>query len=438
MTSTFTPNADQEAAAEQFFRFLMSDDKEFRLSGGGGTGKTSLMQHIMKNVVPEYASACKLLGQTPVDYTIVLTATTNQATEVLYERTKYPAQTIHSFMNLKVKEDFKTGETRCERTDNWVVHTRTLLFIDEASMIDAALYKFIQQGTDKTCKIVYLGDMYQLAPVKEKLSMVYREKTNTAELLTPVRNASQPALVNLCNQMRRNVDELTFPDIQPVPGVIEYLDDSQAQQFLDRTFPDPNVDCRVLAYSNARVVEYNQYIRALRGLPSGYCAGEELVVASAYAEGNQVLRVQQQVTVTANLCGQYVERFFDGEIEMDVYRIRIKTRGGLSLDVRQPVFPEHLKEVKNYLARTKAWRKLYTLKNKFPDLRPRDASTVYKAQGSTFESVFLDLTNIGKCTDNTQIARMLYVGVTRPTTRLYLYGSLPARLRVKQASLQTA
>lgn len=104
MTSTFTPNADQEAAAEQFFRFLMSDDKEFRLSGGGGTGKTSLMQHIMKNVVPEYASACKLLGQTPVDYTIVLTATTNQATEVLYERTKYPAQTIHSFMNLKVKE----------------------------------------------------------------------------------------------------------------------------------------------------------------------------------------------------------------------------------------------------------------------------------------------------------------------------------------------
>jgi hypothetical protein len=45
--------------------------------------------------------------------------------------------------------------------------------------------------------------------------------------------------------------------------------------------------------------------------------------------------------------------------------------------------------------------------------------------------VFLDLGNIGKCTDDDQVARMLYVGASRATTRLVLYGQLPARFARK-------
>lgn len=132
-------------------------------------------------------------------------------------------------------------------------------------MIDGALYDYLHRGTDGTCKIIYLGDRCQMAPVFEKISPVYRNQKHTAELLTPVRNAGQPALMALCDQLRRNVDTLNFHSIAPVPGVIDYLDDAQARAFIDSTFATETSAARVLCYTNARVTEYNEYIRDLRG-----------------------------------------------------------------------------------------------------------------------------------------------------------------------------
>jgi ATP-dependent exoDNAse (exonuclease V) alpha subunit len=93
-----------------------------------------------------------------------------------------------------------------------------------------------------------------------------------------------------------------------------------------------------------------------------------------------------------------------------------------------PVDPARIHQLKNYYRSQKRWNLVYQIENSYPDLRQRDASTVYKAQGSTFDEVFLDLTDIGSSTQNDQIARMLYVGASRATTRLVLFGKLPNRL----------
>ena len=63
------------------------------------------------------------------------------------------------------------------------------------------------------------------------------------------------------------------------------------------------------------------------------------------------------------------------------------------------------------------------------DLRPRNACTVYKAQGSTYREVFVDLTDIGDCRNPSQAARMLYVACTRPTHNIKFIGNLPARFK---------
>jgi len=431
-----TLNQGQQAAAQAVFQFLISKDKEFSISGPAGVGKTHLMKHIMKTVLQSYQDTCKLLGIPAVDYEIALTATTNKAAEVLAQSTGFPAQTIHSFLKLKVYDDFKTGQTKCEPTKDAAIKSHKLIFVDEASMVDKLLHKWLHHFTDSSCKIIYLGDHCQLAPVMEDLSLVYKEPKPQAFLTEPMRNAGQPALVDLCSRLRQTVETGKFFQIDPVPGVIEYLDPARAQVFVDTTFKDEDADSRILCYTNKKVKEYNSYIRQLRGHPEQFSPGEILINNTGIQVAKTFLRVEQELKVHS--VGSDIERVViddrDPNAILDVYAIEVGDKtGGSYLSIKVPVDIEHFHQLTRYYARQKDWAKHFKLKNNYPDLRPRDGATVYKAQGSTYDSVLLDLTDIGSCTMNDQLARMLYVGASRAKSKVYLYGSLPARL-FKQAA----
>lgn len=427
-----TLNQGQEAAAQAVFQFLLSpSEKEFSISGPAGVGKTHLMKHIMSTLLPRYQDACKLLGVPAIDYELALTATTNKAAEVLAQATGFPAQTIHSFLKLRVYDDFKTGQTKCEPTKDFSVKTKKLIFVDEASMVDRLLHKYLHSGTDSSCKIIYLGDHCQLAPVMEDLSLVYKEAKPTAHLTEPMRNAGQPALVDLCSKLRDTVETGKFFQIDPVPGVIEYLDQAQASAYVDHTFQVEDANSRILCYTNNRVKDYNGYIRQLRGHPERFSPGEILINNTGIQVGKTFLRVEQELVVHEVDPGtrNFVIDENDPNATLQVYSIQIGDKRGstlLRLDV--PVDMVHFRELSKYYARQKWWSQHYKLKNGFPDLRPRDSATVYKAQGSSYDTVLLDLSDLGKCTQNDQLARMLYVGASRARSKVYLYGSLPARL----------
>lgn len=430
-----TLNQDQEKAAQAFFQFLFSEEKEFSISGPAGTGKTFLMDHLINTTMKEYQDAAKLLGLPDNRWEVALTATTNKAAEVLSKATSRNASTIHSFLGLKVKDNYKTGVSDVVKTDQWTVHGRKLIFVDEASMIDSKLYRLILEGTDKTCKIVYLGDHCQMAPVFEKISPIYSQPKFIVGLTQPMRNAGQPALVSLCSQLRNTVETLAFDQIAPVPGVVDYLDANQAEQFLNSTFVSETPNCRVLCYTNERVQSYNQYIRNLRGHSEKLSKGERVICNSAIVIGSGILRAEQEFTVleASTLIEDDVIDPKDPGAVLQTYKVDLLPVGSTkSLLLRVPVNPDHYKQLMQFYARQKRWEKFYHL-NSYPDLRPKDAATVYKAQGSTYHTVFLDLANIGSCTQAEQLARMLYVGASRATDRLVLFGDLPARLFQKAA-----
>lgn len=425
----FTPNQDQQVAADEIFQFLLSDRKEHRLSGPGGVGKTYLMNHVMNDLLPLYDSTCALMAIPAVNYSIALTATTNKAAEVLQLTTGFPAETIHSFMNLTVKDDYSTGKTKITRTTNWIVHSKKLIFIDEASMLDSVLLRHILEGTDKTCKIIYVGDHCQLAPVFESVSPVYLDtSTSFSELRQPMRNAGQPALINLCNQLRNTVETGVFRPMAEVPGVIDYIDDAQAQNLIDTEFLHENNPHRILGYTNRKVQEYNEYIRGIRGYSDMFETGENLINNTGFSIGSTMLRPEEPILVTsADHTTEIMHTQGGGQIPYYTIKIAREKSPHSSMAVKIPVDPEHLLEVQKYYASQKQWADYFNLKNSFPDLRQKDAATVYKAQGSTYESVLIDLANIGTCNKYEQVARMLYVAVSRPTTRIYFYGNLPTK-----------
>lgn len=418
----FTPNVGQTLSSEAFFEFLFSDRKEFIISGSAGVGKTSLMGYIIDTIIPRYQEMCKLIGIKANYDSVVMTATTNKAAEVLANATHRPTQTIHSFMNLKMREDFATGETHITRTTNWRIHQNKIIFIDECSMIDRDLYQHIMDST-MNCKLVYVGDHNQLAPVRELISPVYNHGAPFYELTEQMRNNAQPALMAICDQLRETVASGIFKPIFIEPNVIDLLDGTQMQNTIDQYFINQTLNTRILAYTNKRVIEYNSHIRSIRNLSDSYQTGELLVNNSAVKLGPNMLSVEANIEVLDNLGADQVK--VDNEVNLDVDVINFKTSiGDTYKDIKIPTDMDHFNKLIKHYSKNKNWERMFFLKTNFPDLRPRDAATVHKSQGSTYDTVFIDLANISTCNIPNQVARMLYVAFSRARNRVFLYGNL--------------
>lgn len=422
-------NAGQTAAAQAFAEFMFSPEKELAITGPGGTGKTHMMQHIIDVEIPQYHQACKLMGIEPLFTDVAVTATTNKAAAVLARATGRPAQTIQSFLNLKVEDDYSTGRSVLTKTRNWKVHERYVIFVDEASMIDTPLYNLIHAGT-LGCKIVYLGDHCQLAPVKERISPVFRgDKIPMLHLTEPMRNAGQPALVDVCNHLRDCVENLKLPEIQIVPGVIDHLDDEQMSAEVDKQFINPTDDHRIVAYTNQRVIDYNDHIRGVRNLPATPCVGDILTVNSGIKLKGHYLYAEQELEVVyvGATSQQVIYPGTPNEMTLDLLQISVLL-DGLDVSIIVPADVDHFRRCQKYIAKLKDWSTYYDLKNAYPDLRHSDAGTVYKAQGSTYSTTFVDLTDISTCTNFEQALRMLYVALSRSKERVVLYGNLAPRI----------
>jgi len=423
----------QQAAADAFFNFLFTSDPYFVISGTAGVGKTFLMSHIADSVMEDYETACKLLGREKIYHSAVFTALTNKAADVLEQSLHVPVPTIHSFTRLVVKQDYKTGKTHLKKRQDWAKRTNLIVFIDECSMIDSQLFDLLQE-TFENCKIVFVGDHAQMSPVDEALSPIYRhvDNGNFVTLTEPVRNAHVPELVTLCSQFRTTVETGEFRPIKPVPGIIEYLTDAAMEQKLDEYFSSSSQDARVLCYTNARVQQYNDHIRTnVQKLSSHFSVGDILVTGSTYATPGHILNVERRVFIEhmgpIELDEDHNDIFPDNlPIEFQKTRITILATGSC-IEVNLPRNRDRVDWAIKHYKKCKDFRSYFELRDRYIDLRDRYASTVYKAQGSTLETVFIDLGNIGTCYKAEQVARMLFVAVSRARSKIFLYGSLPRR-----------
>lgn len=423
MTEETSPlNQEQQNAANGFFQFLLEKKSELIISGPGGTGKTFLMGYMIDTIMPRYLEACALMGIKPEYTDVVMTATTNKAAEVLGIATGRPASTIHSFLNLKVQDDYTTGRSLLTKTKDWAIHHNKIIFIDEASMIDKALLDMIREGTCN-CKVIFVGDHCQLAPVMEPISPIYKQRLPFYELTQPMRTNIQ-ALQNINLQLRHTVETGEFYPIQIIPGVIDWLDGPAMEQEINSIFATPNGNSRILAYTNQRVVDYNNHIREIRQINSTYVLGEILINNNAIRLKNGMLSVEEELTIV-NLkeTTEFVE--VEPGVDLEVRFADLRTNyGEVFFNIPLPEDKEHFTALINHYRRLKNWNRYFFLKNNHPDLRPRDASTVYKAQGSTYDTAFVDLGNLSTCHNPNQAARMLYVAFSRARHRVVLYGEL--------------
>jgi len=416
-------NAGQQEVADGFFKFLLSSDPELIISGAGGTGKSFLISQLVDKVIPSYNNTCAIMGIDPEYDEVFITATTNKAAEVLAENIKRPTQTIHSWLSLKVHSDYKTGKTTLTRTNGSRVQENKILFIDEVSTMDTELIELLRGLTHK-CKIIFVGDHCQLAPVLESKPPIFKTPKPFFTLTEQMRNNTQPALMALCQQWRDTVETGVFKPIHLVPGVIDHLDNTTMPIELKNHLLDPDHNNRILCYTNDRVVAYNNHIRHIRNLPFEFQIGERLINANAVKLSHRMLSVEEELQITAQ-SSNIEEVVVSADVTLKLRKTSfISNIGDVITDIPIPVNREHFTEVVKYFRQTKNWGSYFTFKEKYPELRQRDGSTVHKAQGSTYDCVFIDLTNISTCHQVEQVARMMYVAVSRAKYRIFFYGQL--------------
>lgn len=417
-------NSDQQSAFKDIINFINSDEKYYFISGDAGTGKTFLISHIANNILKYANKNCSINR-------VEVTATTNKAAAVISSALKgltFAVKTIYSFMNLRLTENHRTGEVKVVPTKNWQVHNGVLIIIDECSMANKELLKWLEEGTDKTCKVLFIGDKNQLAPVKENISQAFSQGYGSSWLTQMIRNSGSPALMDLCTQAKETVITGVFTPITEVPGVIDFVSGQNLKGLLERDYSFEHLDRRVLCYTNKQVTKYNEFIREIRGYSDPFVVGEILTNnAPVQLLGKRKLYTDQTLQVRQVLRNGKDTELLAGETFETIELVLEDVSNGEGYQVVCFRYPEERVNLISYFAKNKIWVKYFKVKNNFPDLRPVAASTTHKAQGSTYDSVIVDLSDIGKASVEGQVARMQYVALSRAKSRVFIKGKLPER-----------
>lgn len=418
-------NKEQQQGFIDVIKFINDPNQKFmHISGGAGTGKTYFISEIADSILRHKDLSCPL-------HTVSITATTNKAVAVIKDAMPHRAgdiSTIYSYMNLRLSENFSDGTVSVVPTKAWEVHSCTLLIIDEASMINSKLYDYLLKGLDSSCKVIFVSDINQIAPIKEALSPIYQQNYPVSYLTQPVRNAGQPALMALCEQVKQTVISGVFTPIVEVPGVIDFVEGEELRGILEREYATENPFKRVLSYTNKRVVQYNEYIRTLRGYTNAYEVGEILSNNESAELPGKVRLYTDQLFEVVKIISKNAETTIVSNTVINTVTMLVKDIiTNVTIEVTAFEVPSERRDVLKYYAGRKNWGSYFKFKNQYPDFRAIAASTTHKAQGSTYDSVVVDLADIGTCTNTEQTSRMQYVALSRPKTRIYIRGALPER-----------
>ena len=414
MTITLTDG--QQAAYEQFATFIMDPTAPVMvIEGFSGTGKSTLVKTLIERL-PAIMKMARLIHPSMAQREVWLTATTNKAAEALSHLTGQNVLTIHSFLGLRVNKNIRTGETTLVARDRGVVRHDCLIFIDEASYIDRGLLKLIFQQT-KHCKIVFMGDPAQLTPVKSTTTPVFAAGYPTAKLTEVVRQAKDNPIIDLSTKFRETVSSGDFFKFIPDGHFIQYLDRNDFEDAIlaDMTRQDWSYhDSKVLGWTNKTVVDYNQAI-------TNHVTGTPEFQVGDYGICNQYMNFQGGSIKT----DQTVLVTHKGPLARDAFGVE---GHHIEVDGRWSVFlPCNFADKKKAVALAREngdYKQALAIENNWIDLRAAYACTINKAQGSTFKRVYIDLDDIKRCTSGNQIARLLYVGVSRASEQVFLTGDL--------------
>ena len=395
------------------------------------------------------------------DQGLVLTAPTNKATNVLKLKNvdaglNTPCTTIHKLLGVRPSSESERRELKKAGKDGSSAYD--VVVVDECSMVSSELMALIQRAL-RFHKVIYVGDPMQLPPIGEELSDTFQVRRKTI-LSTVMRQRDENPIIALTADLRSQIasgraDLGVFAPAQGSDGCGVFVADGNLHDwlmdaFLSEAFCADNDLFRYLAWTNAAVGSVNRLVRAAK-----YGAK-----APEYVPGERLLfrRPAIKYVRSMNEYGEMVSRpavLFNTDEESDVisaeegvfdpkefFKEHFRQSGSavawmpmipcwyLSMKGESDEFPitvmvPHIKGRAAYdrmesimkdnaRANRGEWPLYFAFIESFSETQPVYALTVHRSQGSTFGTVFVDLLDIRKNRNTTEMLKLLYVAASRP------------------------
>lgn len=437
---------DQRKALDALYDWYHSDELECTLEGFAGTGKTFVLKAFINNIVNKA-------------YTV--TAPTHKALKVLESHVNVKGRTLHNLHGLRPNldlKDFNIERPQFDPKGSANIRNYNLIIIDEASMINTSLFLLNRNRANEfKVKILYVGDPYQLPPVGEKISPVFKIVTNKIILNEIVRQNKNNPLLELFELIRYDIDNGTSHMIDHIINnkdkviggngyqldLISNFKNRIVSVFKSDKFSKNTNIIRVATYTNRTVSTWNQYVR------------NELNTSNDILHINDLLTAYSTIVdefntaILLNSEDYFIEamRPYVTDIGLKVFIVNLRS---LSTDVVTPPFfildhrdPNTFSTFKNVMSamHTSAkqgasggWFKYYKFKNKYltmidikldycdvtvkKDIDYGYSITTHKLQGTTLDNIAIDLTDIvnGFRNDRDSIIyrnKLIYVALSR-------------------------
>ena len=451
----FTPTQKQDILLQQLSDFIFEpkNNSIYVLKGFAGTGKTTVIGTIVKNLWKIKMSSVQL-------------APTGRAAKVISNYSDKPAHTIHRKIYYPKKERGGGVSFTLQRNK----HRNTIFIVDEASMIsdNAAESKLFENGSllddlmsyvysGHKCKLLLIGDQAQLPPVKMDLSpaldarnlqMQFDKTVKSIELDEVMRQAETSGILKNATRIREFLNDELYEDfkfdLSGQDDVVRLIDGHEIMDALGDSYREyGNEGTAIIVRSNKRANLYNQQIR------SRILFKEEEVSAGDYfmvVKNNYFwLDTKSEAGFIAN--GDIIEileifsikelygfRFAEVKIQMTDYPNLAPFETVLLLDTLNSETPSlsyeegntlYQEVMKDYADETSKYKKFMKVKNNkfFNALQVKFsyAITCHKSQGGQWETIMVEQPYLPNGMDKDYL-RWLYTAVTRARKKLYLIG----------------
>jgi len=370
----------------------------FLLTGGPGTGKTTIIQGIVTAFAELHQYSLDVNAYKDTPFPILLAAPTGRAAKRMSETTGLPASTIHRLLGLNGHEE----------SNDINVHdlNGSLLIVDELSMVDITLFKTLLTAIPSTMQVILVGDKDQLPSV------------GPGQIFHDLLDFPQLPKVELSNIYRQSKESSIIPLAHAIK--LGEVPDDLTKSFGDRSF----IQCR----TDQVPVVINQIVK--KAQERDYSKMQVQILAPMYrgnAGINRLNTIAQDIfnpiksdkTKSVEYRGENF-RIGDKVLHLvnspdnNVFNGDIGTIVSIELGVPQEKGPKTDRMVIEFDQNEVTYSR-----NEWQRLTLAYSISIHKSQGSQFEMVILPMVS--------QYSRMLqrnllYTAITRAKSKLVLIG----------------